>query len=318
MATTNYVSANGMIVGESTGGVSRAYGTDALGSVVATYSGAVRENTYQYKPYGGLLSKTGVASDPNFLWNGGSGYRATSLVNSGYYVRARHYSNTMARWTTRDTYWPYESPYVYVTDNPSSFSDLSGHSASNSAKPDCNCCAISLTFSSQKCTGPGGEGYPRCLEYGGSTQKPAFRGHNLTLTIDYELSPPSASQPTTHCLGIGWSEVQIFDGVMMSNQNGMIQNSTSWPDALKCEKNLATESCRVGIQCQVVDVPGIDMYYYSGTGYHTRDLTITATVANTNPQFCPTVTATWHQLLGWGGNFGYPKPWVPKILMGGL
>ena len=71
MPTTNYVTVNGMIIGESTGGVNRAYGLDALGSVVAMYTGTSVENTYRYKLYDGLLAKTGTASDPSFLWNGG-------------------------------------------------------------------------------------------------------------------------------------------------------------------------------------------------------------------------------------------------------
>ena len=126
MATTNYVSANGMIVGESTGGVSRAYGTDALGSVVATYSGAVRENTYQYKPYGGLLSKTGVASDPSFLWNGGSGYRPSGLAATSHYIRGRHYSGTCGRWTSLDPLWPKEGAFVYTSNRPTNLVDPTG------------------------------------------------------------------------------------------------------------------------------------------------------------------------------------------------
>ena len=41
---------------------------------------------------GATLAKTGTAADPSFLWNGGSGYRATTLTTSAYYVRRRHYS----------------------------------------------------------------------------------------------------------------------------------------------------------------------------------------------------------------------------------
>ena len=126
MAVTSYISINGMIVGESTGGVNRAYGPDALGSVVATYTGSALENTYQYKPYGGLLSKTGVAADPSFLWNGGSGYRATSLINAEYFTRRRHFSSITGEWTTVDPTWPKQSAYTYVQCRPLLLADFSG------------------------------------------------------------------------------------------------------------------------------------------------------------------------------------------------
>ncbi len=46
MATTNYYSLDGMLIGEETGGVVRNYGTSALGSVVETSPQRVEENTY--------------------------------------------------------------------------------------------------------------------------------------------------------------------------------------------------------------------------------------------------------------------------------
>ncbi len=128
MATTNYYSFDGMLIGESTGGVMRNYGTDALGSVVETVLNGVEENTYQYKPYGGVLAKTGTAADPSFLWNGGSGDRATKLTNSEYYVRARVASSTSAQWTTVDPMWPLECPFTYAaTMHPVTLADPSGY-----------------------------------------------------------------------------------------------------------------------------------------------------------------------------------------------
>ena len=113
MVVTNYISSNGMIIGEETSGVFRAFGLDALGSVVATYTGSAVENTYQYKPYGATLAKTGSASDPSFLWNGGSGYRSTTLPDADSYVQARHFSQISGAWTTTDPLWPDESPFIY-------------------------------------------------------------------------------------------------------------------------------------------------------------------------------------------------------------
>src|ERR1700678_2856946 len=98
MAYTSYATDDRMIVGEITNGVMRNYQLDALGSVVGTIFNGVAENTYRYTPYGAVGRKTGSAADPSFLWNGGSGYRATTLTNATHYVRARHYSDIAAQW----------------------------------------------------------------------------------------------------------------------------------------------------------------------------------------------------------------------------
>ncbi len=132
MAVTNYITMDGMLMGEMTNGVMRNYGTDALGSVVETVLNGVEENTYQYKPCGGLLAKTGIGADPFYLWNGGSGYRATGLPNSDFYVRRRHYSSTSAIWTTADPLWPKENPYCYIDSNPLYLADPSGLAAKES------------------------------------------------------------------------------------------------------------------------------------------------------------------------------------------
>ena len=126
MSVTNYITANGMLVGEMTGGVMTTYGPDALGSVVATYSGTSLENTYQYKPYGATLAKTASAPDPSFLWNGTSGYRSTGLNNASFYVRRRHFSEVSIIWTTVDPTWPIEAPYVYSNGNPLTWNDPTG------------------------------------------------------------------------------------------------------------------------------------------------------------------------------------------------
>ena len=131
MPTTDYIVANGMMLGEITNGVMRNYGTDALGSVVHTYSNGVPENTYAYKPYGATLAKTGTAIDPSFLWNGGSGYRATTLAKAEYYVRNRHFSAKGAIWTSVDLYWPQQLPYEYVGSSPVDQADPSGLSTCN-------------------------------------------------------------------------------------------------------------------------------------------------------------------------------------------
>ena len=147
MAVTNYVGMQGDLRGEVTNGAMRRYGEDALGSVTATYASSSQQNTYRYKPYGRLLAKAGSAPDLSFLWNGGSGYRATSLNSSDYYVRRRHLSSVLARWNTQDSLWPVESAYVYSLSNPVLLSDPSGLSVNNWAStltkylgcPNCGC-----------------------------------------------------------------------------------------------------------------------------------------------------------------------------------
>jgi len=133
--STSYISTHGMIWGEiSAAGVTKSYGHDALGSVTETFTSSSVQNTYRYKPYGSTLAKTGTAADPAFIWNGGSGYRATTLQNCGFYVRHRHYSSSSARWTCVDMLWPSQPAFSYST-SPQSQVDYSGLNI-------CNCTAF--------------------------------------------------------------------------------------------------------------------------------------------------------------------------------
>ena len=142
MAVTNYYSINGQIIGESTSGVRTDYLTDALGSVTGTVNqSGVVVNTYRYKPYGDLLSKTGAGADPAFGWVGTQGYKQTQKKFSNFYVRARHYGSSQGRWTTVD---PYKAPvqqyvtrYIYAMMNPIRLIDPTGLYCS--PKP-ANCC----------------------------------------------------------------------------------------------------------------------------------------------------------------------------------
>jgi RHS repeat-associated protein len=96
-------SVGGEILGEKSGGVRTDYLTDALGSVTATVdqTGNV-VNQYTYKPYGGLLAKTGAGADPSYQWVGSLGYRQADRKYSEVYVRARHYDTTKGRWANKD------------------------------------------------------------------------------------------------------------------------------------------------------------------------------------------------------------------------
>lgn len=126
MAATNYYTHNGIVIGESTGGVHTSYGPDALGSVVATYAAGAPQNAYLRAPYGTQIQKTGTAADPKFGWNGAWAYRNTGRNYAGFYVMMRHYDFLTGQWTTVDPLWPVETAFVYAHLNPTTRSDPSG------------------------------------------------------------------------------------------------------------------------------------------------------------------------------------------------
>ncbi len=127
MPVTNYHTLNGELLGETGPGGRRFYGKDALGSVVATYDqNGTLENTYRYKPYGGLLSKTGSAPDPRFMWTGSTGSRTTGASYAEQYNRARHYGSRQAGWTSVDPLWPGLPAYEYALSAPTAYTDASG------------------------------------------------------------------------------------------------------------------------------------------------------------------------------------------------
>lgn len=127
MPVTNYYTVDGEIIGEKTTGGSRIdYLTDALGSVTATMNQSAQVvNTYRYKPYGALLAKTGVGTDPSFQWVGSRGYKQTGKKFSDFYVRARHNDSISGRWTSMDPIRTLNR-FIYVSQNPVRYSDKSG------------------------------------------------------------------------------------------------------------------------------------------------------------------------------------------------
>lgn len=140
MGVVNYYSVGGVLQGEqamSAGVVNSRvdYLTDALGSVTATIdqaggAGGTLQNTYQYKPYGQMLAKTGTAPDPKFTWVGSQGYRRTGRKYSDVYVRARQYESVNGRWTTKNRFEDLlngEFTYCYTMANPVTSIDPTGY-----------------------------------------------------------------------------------------------------------------------------------------------------------------------------------------------
>lgn len=139
MAWRAYNTVNGQILGETSASGARPldYQLDALGSVVGTIkTNGTLENTYRYAGYGQQVSKTGLGSDPKFLWVGGWGYRAGILI----YIRARHYSQFIGSWASIDPLWPHEPQYCYVSGIVASIADPSGTQGTwTGPSPQCAC-----------------------------------------------------------------------------------------------------------------------------------------------------------------------------------
>lgn len=130
MPVTRYIYANGVKIAQVKNGVRTDYLTDALGSVTATKNQSQQiVNTYRYKPYGGLLAKTGTGEDPRYLWTGNTGSRTTNTRFANQYNVARHYANGPAAWTTVDPLWPGALSLSYAAGKPTGYLDPVGNIA---------------------------------------------------------------------------------------------------------------------------------------------------------------------------------------------
>lgn len=124
----SYHTVGGQVTGQSAGATRTHFLSDALGSVTAIINDAgIPQNTYRYKPYGGILAKSGNMEDPGFLWIGALGYRRNNASATLYYVRARHYFGVTATWNTIDPI-SVLYPYGYARCAPLRFIDPSGTS----------------------------------------------------------------------------------------------------------------------------------------------------------------------------------------------
>jgi RHS repeat-associated protein len=123
--TECFYTMNGQMMAYDSGGVTKDFLTDHLGSIIAEVD--QDENvTYQarYSAFGKPTSSTGTGC--GFGWIGSYGYRETGLPHMSHYVRARHYSQVTGNWSTVDPLWPGESAYGYVGGRASAVFDASG------------------------------------------------------------------------------------------------------------------------------------------------------------------------------------------------
>ncbi|HEY3782697.1 MAG TPA: RHS repeat-associated core domain-containing protein [Fimbriimonadaceae bacterium] len=195
MATTNYYTIGGKIKAENQVGGSgyRSYGPDALGSVIETYDAAgLQQDSFRYSPYGRTILSTGSASAPAFAWVGSLGYRNNARVFFEYYVRARHYSSHLLRWTRLDTLWPEQKGYIYAESNPCNRVDPSGNITHTT------CTSLGkVGFSNKEINNPNYMG------------KSWYLGFDITLTVPFTLGP----RPAVFALsGIGWWEYYSATG----------------------------------------------------------------------------------------------------------
>jgi len=99
--------------------------TDDSGSIIASYA---------YTPFGKLIAETGTIDNP-YKWQGQFGVMHEG--NGFYYIRARYYDSSNARFISRDTFNSINpmkiNPYQYALANPMSFIDVTGRDALSEA-----------------------------------------------------------------------------------------------------------------------------------------------------------------------------------------
>jgi RHS repeat-associated protein len=123
--TECFYTMNGQMMAYDSGGVTKDFLTDHLGSITAEID-QTQARTYdtRYSAYGRNNWSTGTGC--GFGWVGSYGYRETGLFHMSHYVRARHYSYVTGGWSTVDPLWPDESAYGYVRGRSCIVPDPSG------------------------------------------------------------------------------------------------------------------------------------------------------------------------------------------------
>jgi RHS repeat-associated protein len=162
--TECFYTMNGQMMAYDSGGVTKDFLTDHLGSITAEMD-QNQNRTFEtrYSAYGRNNWSTGTGC--GFGWVGSYGYRETGLFHMSHYVRARHYSYVTGAWSTVDPLWPDESAYSYVKGRPSHYTDSTGLQClyegpsplsckrEKSSRKDCFHCAYKR-FQTHSCDSP--------------------------------------------------------------------------------------------------------------------------------------------------------------------
>ncbi|MBW7927084.1 MAG: hypothetical protein H3C58_03130 [Fimbriimonadaceae bacterium] len=280
MPVTNYHTLNGELLGETGPGGRRFYGKDALGSVVATYDqDGTLENTYRYKPYGGLLSKTGSAPDPSFMWTGSTGSRTTGASYAEQYNRARHYGSRQAGWTSVDPLWPDELAYAYSRLNPMTNADPSGRACAPSVK---------ITLSNNKCT---------CTDCCRTWHPSSWlRGQ---CSYDHQSQMEFDSKKLNGC-----KKCKFYQWIKEGSQGWIRDTGEGWPYPM---------DCLLPHYCLTHDLPGERGTIYGCDNAHLRIAEFVSCLCCSNYAYCFSWGFT-HACFGCGGAAAYCTLWGPKVL----
>jgi len=133
---TYYYTLGGRLVGKSDGSHTQYYLTDALGSVLSTFSNTAGTATLlgnqAYGPYGNQRYKSGtLGTDKGFTGQYGD---ATGLD----YYNARYYDPVVGRFLSADDVqgnFQGMDPYDYVGGNPETFADPTGYASDGNTPP---------------------------------------------------------------------------------------------------------------------------------------------------------------------------------------
>jgi RHS repeat-associated protein len=124
---TQTPTAFGEVVSQRSGGNSRFYHYDALGSTCQLTDASEQvSDSYIYRAYGTLADSAGSSENP-FRFVGQLGYYYDGNLTR-YYVRARHFCPSAARWTSLDPVGHLSGPnlYEYCHSSPTLFVDPTG------------------------------------------------------------------------------------------------------------------------------------------------------------------------------------------------
>ena len=318
MPVTNYHTLNGELLGETGPGGRRFYGKDALGSVVATYDqNGTLENTYRYKPYGGLLSKTGSAPDPRFMWTGSTGSRTTGASYAEQYNRARHYESRQAGWTSVDALWPFQAAYCYSDSAPTQQLDPSGYSTCREAC--CRCVTKVCILVIRK------QGFPNwgpVDKIQTAKQKANFFGFQFLTYVTYkEHVPASGSGGSALFRQIEHWDVDLqgekYTGPAIQGE-GL---SLGQKDLKDCLERIPS-GCSADLTCTLRDFPGLSAYSlndsYIGPGHFNIDFSSGVVLAFQPPGCdCPAPEVRWSMRITLPDKVTYdkePRPivWTPS------